>query len=203
MLEAARKDGEELLRTLRTTSAGLTQAEAEERSRTTGPNEVAQERKQGWFVRLLKMTRNPLVILLTTLSAISFLAGDARAGTVMATSLALTATTVAIMAFGIWLPYSPLAPGLGFTHLPGLYWPILLLTLLRYLALTQVIKVWLLRKQWILNRPFGEGIALSHSERIFGNAETEPKSLGFDPTSIIRGSSYGFHGAAHRRERGL
>jgi Mg2+-importing ATPase len=33
--------------------------------------------------------------------------------------------------------------------LPGLYWPILLLTLLSYMALTQVIKVWLLRKKWI------------------------------------------------------
>ena len=32
-----------------------------------------------------------------------------------------------------------------------------------------------------LNRPFGKGIALSHSERIFGNAETEPKSFRFDP----------------------
>jgi Mg2+-importing ATPase len=35
------------------------------------------------------------------------------------------------------------------THLPGLYWPILLLTLLGYMGLTQIIKVWLLRKRWI------------------------------------------------------
>src|SRR3984893_3888722 len=90
VLEAARKDGEELLRDLGTSLAGLTDAEAEERARMTGPNEVAQERKQGWFVRLLKMTRNPLVILLTTLSAISFLTGDARAGTVMAMMVVLS-----------------------------------------------------------------------------------------------------------------
>ena len=69
---------------------GLTQAEAEERARTTGPNEVAQERKQGWPVRLLKIIRNPLVILLTTLSAISFATGDARAGSVMAIMVALS-----------------------------------------------------------------------------------------------------------------
>ena len=37
----------------------------------------------------------------------------------------LTLTTLSIMAFGIWLPYSPLASALGFTHLPRLYWPIL------------------------------------------------------------------------------
>jgi Mg2+-importing ATPase len=43
VLDAARKDGETLLRDLRTSNAGLTQAEAEERARTTGPNEIAQD----------------------------------------------------------------------------------------------------------------------------------------------------------------
>jgi Mg2+-importing ATPase len=90
VLDAAQKDGEELLRDLRTSLSGLTQAEAEERARTTGPNEVAQERKQGWPVRLLKITRNPLVILLTILSAVSYLTGDARAGSVMALMVALS-----------------------------------------------------------------------------------------------------------------
>jgi Mg2+-importing ATPase len=73
VLDAARKDGEELLRDLRTSLGGLTQAEALERARMTGPNEVAQERKQGWPVRVLKIIRNPLLILLTTLSAVFFL----------------------------------------------------------------------------------------------------------------------------------
>jgi P-type Mg2+ transporter len=91
VLDAARKDGEELLRSLGTTSAGLTQAEAEERARRAGPNEVAQEKPQGWFVRLLKILRNPLVILLAALSAISFATGDARAGTVMAMMVVLGA----------------------------------------------------------------------------------------------------------------
>ena len=91
VLDAARKDGQELLRSLGTTSAGLTQAEAEERARRAGPNEVAQEKPQGWFVRLLKILRNPLVILLAALSAISFATGDARAGTVMAMMVVLSA----------------------------------------------------------------------------------------------------------------
>jgi magnesium-transporting ATPase (P-type) len=90
VLDAARKVGEELLRSLRTTPQGLKQAEAEERARTTGPNEVAQERRQGWPVRLLKIIRNPLVILLATLSAVSFGTGDARAGSVMAVMVALS-----------------------------------------------------------------------------------------------------------------
>ena len=92
VLNAARKDGEDLLQSLNTTSKGLTQGEAEERARTTGPNEVAQERRQGWFVRLLKIMRNPLVILLGALSAVSFATGDARAGTVMAAMVVLSVT---------------------------------------------------------------------------------------------------------------
>ena len=92
VLDAALKDGEALLRSLRTSPVGLTQAEAEERALTTGPNEVAQERRQGWFVRLLKIIRNPLVILLGTLSTISFATGDARAGTVMAAMVVLSVT---------------------------------------------------------------------------------------------------------------
>ena len=71
-------------------AGGLTQTEAEERARTVGPNEVAQERRQGWPVRLLKIIRNPLVILLATLSAVSFVTGDARAGTVMAAMVVLS-----------------------------------------------------------------------------------------------------------------
>lgn len=92
VLDAARKSGEDLLRDLRTAAGGLTQAEAEERERTAGPNEVAQERRQGWPVRLLKIVRNPLVILLALLSSVSFATGDARAGTVMAGMVALSVT---------------------------------------------------------------------------------------------------------------
>jgi len=90
VLEASRKDGEALLRDLRTSPQGLTQAEAEERARTTGLNEVAQERKQGWPGRLLRIIRNPLVILLAILSTVSFATGDARAGTVMALMVVLS-----------------------------------------------------------------------------------------------------------------
>jgi Mg2+-importing ATPase len=90
VLNAAQKDGEDLLKPLRTTAAGLTQTEAEDRARTTGPNEVAQEHRQGWPDHLLKIIRNPLVILLATLSAISSATGDARAGTVMAVMVALS-----------------------------------------------------------------------------------------------------------------
>ena len=90
VLDAASKDSAELLRDLHTTMDGLAQSEAEERAGTAGPNEVARERKQGWPVRVLKIVRNPLVILLTTLSGISFLTGDPRAGSVMAVMVGLS-----------------------------------------------------------------------------------------------------------------
>jgi Mg2+-importing ATPase len=58
-------------------------------------------------------------------------------------------TTLLIMAIGAYLPYSPLAPTLGFVPLPPLYWMLLLVTLLCYVGLTQVIKMWLIRKAWV------------------------------------------------------
>jgi P-type Mg2+ transporter len=93
----------------------------------------------GWFVESL-MTQTLIIHVIRT-NKIPFIQSQA--------SRALTFTTLSIMAFGIWLPYSPLASSLGFTHLPALYWPILLATMLAYVVLTQVIKVWLLRRKWI------------------------------------------------------
>ena len=93
----------------------------------------------GWFVESL-MTQTLIIHVIRT-NKIPFVGSRA--------SRALIFTTLAIMAFGAWLPFSPLAAALGFTALPPLYWPILLLTLLGYMALTQAIKMWLLRKHWI------------------------------------------------------
>jgi Mg2+-importing ATPase len=61
----------------------------------------------------------------------------------------LVATTVTIMAVGVWLPSSPLGPALGLVALPSSYWPLLAVTLLAYIMLTQVVKVMLLRRRWI------------------------------------------------------
>ena len=90
VLDAARKTNDNLLSDLGTSPSGLTQTEAAERLRKTGPNEVAQEKPQGWPIRLVKIARNPLVILLVTLSSVSFATGDARAGTVIAVMVALS-----------------------------------------------------------------------------------------------------------------
>ena len=61
----------------------------------------------------------------------------------------LMVTTAVIMMVGMWLPYSPLGPWLGFSHLPPLYWLLLLLTLFCYALLTQGVKMWLIRKAWV------------------------------------------------------
>ncbi|MGO9200411.1 MAG: magnesium-translocating P-type ATPase, partial [Limisphaerales bacterium] len=93
----------------------------------------------GWFVESL-MTQTLIIHVIRT-NLIPFVQSRA--------SWQLTLTTVLIMAFGAFLPYSPLAPALGFVPLPSLFWPLLLLTLLCYVALTQVIKTWLARKGWV------------------------------------------------------
>ena len=83
LVEAARAEIPDVMRTLATSPQGLTDSEAETRRETYGPNEVAQEEKHGWLWRLMISLRNPLVVLLAALAAISFATGDARAGTVM------------------------------------------------------------------------------------------------------------------------
>jgi Mg2+-importing ATPase len=93
----------------------------------------------GWFVESL-MTQT-LVIHIIRTDKIPFLQSRA--------SWPLAVTTLSIMAFGAWLPYSPLASALGLVRLPGMYWPILLLTLVAYTGLTQAVKIWLLKIKWI------------------------------------------------------
>jgi P-type Mg2+ transporter len=90
VLQAARNDNDGLLRDLRTSAAGLTQNEAETRAGSVGPNEVARESRHGWPYRLFLIIRNPLVILLASLAAVSFATGDARAGTVMVAMVVLS-----------------------------------------------------------------------------------------------------------------
>jgi Mg2+-importing ATPase len=93
----------------------------------------------GWFVESL-MTQTLIIHVIRT-NKIPFLQSRA--------SSALTITTVSIIAFAIWLPYSSLASALGFVPLPPAYWPFLAATLLGYLGLTQAVKRWLLHKEWI------------------------------------------------------
>ena len=93
----------------------------------------------GWFVESI-MTQTLIIHVIRT-SKIPFFQSRA--------SWPLVATTVTIMAVGGWLPSSPLGPALGLVALPSTYWPLLGVTLLAYIMLTQIVKVMLLRRRWI------------------------------------------------------
>ena len=56
------------------------------------------------------------------------------------------------MAIGVILPFTPVGSYLGFTPLPPLYWPLLAVTLLAYVLLTQAVKTWLIRRGWMSRR---------------------------------------------------
>jgi Mg2+-importing ATPase len=93
----------------------------------------------GWFVESL-LTQTLIIHVIRT-NKIPFIQSRA--------SWQLIITTGAIMLVGMWLPSSPIGLWLGFVPLPIQYWPLLLLTLLAYVALTQGVKVWLIRRNWI------------------------------------------------------
>jgi len=93
----------------------------------------------GWFVESL-MTQTLIIHIIRT-NKIPFIQSRA--------SWPLVITSAAIMAVGVMIPFSPLAAPLGMTALPTLYWPLLILTLLSYTVLTQLVKMWLIKKFWI------------------------------------------------------
>jgi len=93
----------------------------------------------GWFVESI-MTQTLIVHVIRT-NQIPFIQSRA--------SWQLTMTTFAIMGISAWLPFSPIAQYLGFVPLPWQFWPLLATTLICYVGLTQLIKMWMLRKRWI------------------------------------------------------
>jgi P-type Mg2+ transporter len=90
----------------------------------------------GWFVESL-LTQTLIIHVIRT-NKIPFLQSRA--------SWPLIFTSLAIVSFGAWLPFSPLAPSLGFVALPPTYWIFLAGMLLCYLILTQVVKTWFFKR---------------------------------------------------------
>jgi Mg2+-importing ATPase len=93
----------------------------------------------GWFVESL-LTQTLIIHVIRT-NKVPFLQSHG--------SWLITTMSLVVMAIGVAIPFSPLGHYLGFTELPPLYWPVLALTLLCYLALTQIVKTRLLRIGWI------------------------------------------------------
>jgi Mg2+-importing ATPase len=82
-------DENALLDTLNTRPTGLTSEEAEEALEKFGANIVASEQHVTLFQRLWENIKNPLVILLSILSVVSFVTGDMRAGILIAAMVLL------------------------------------------------------------------------------------------------------------------
>ena len=90
----------------------------------------------GWFVEsLLSQT---LIVHIIRTGKVPFIQSRP--------SMPLALTTLAICLVGIALPYSRFADSFGFTPLPALYWPALVVILLAYMGLTQLVKTWVIRR---------------------------------------------------------
>jgi Mg2+-importing ATPase len=90
----------------------------------------------GWFVESL-FTQTLIIHVIRT-NKIPFIQSRA--------SKSLIFTSLVIVAIGAYLPFSPLATWLGFVPLPPLYWLFLLGMLIAYVVLTQVVKMWFVKK---------------------------------------------------------
>ncbi|MEA2696348.1 MAG: P-type Mg2+ transporter [Myxococcales bacterium] len=93
----------------------------------------------GWFVESL-LTQTLIIHVIRT-NKVPFLQSRA--------SWPVIGMGLLIVAVGIGLPVTAAGRYLGFTTLPWRYWPVLAATLACYLAVTQGVKTWLLRKSWI------------------------------------------------------
>ena len=93
----------------------------------------------GWFIESL-LTQTLIIHVIRT-NKIPFLQSRA--------AWPLTVMSLIVMAAGVALSLSSLGRYLGFSVLPPLYWPLLALTIVCYMLLTQVMKMWLLRLKWI------------------------------------------------------
>jgi Mg2+-importing ATPase len=92
--------------------------------------------QSGWFIEaLLSQT---LIVHMIRTRKIPFFQSTAAAPVPLLTG--------AIMALGIYIPFSPLGPIIGLQPLPWSYFPWLVATLLGYCVLTQVIKTLYIRR---------------------------------------------------------
>jgi len=90
----------------------------------------------GWFVESL-VTQTLIVHIIRT-NKIPFIQSWA--------SWPLIVSTISVICIGVYLPFSPLASALKFVPLPPLFFVLLVMGLILYFILTQMLKVWFIRK---------------------------------------------------------
>jgi Mg2+-importing ATPase len=94
----------------------------------------------GWFVESL-LTQTLIVHIIRT-SKIPFIQSRA--------SWPLMVSTLCVISLGIYLPFSPFASALKFVPLPPLYFGLLFIGIILYFIITQLLKVWFIKKyDWI------------------------------------------------------
>lgn len=94
----------------------------------------------GWFVESL-LTQTLIVHIIRT-SKIPFIQSRA--------SWPLIISTLCVISLGIYLPFSPFASALKFVPLPPLYFLLLFIGIILYFIITQLLKIWFIRKyDWI------------------------------------------------------
>lgn len=106
---------------------------------TAGPahqESLARLFQTGWFVESL-LTQTLIVHIIRT-RRIPFFGSRA--------SLPMTLTTLAIMAVGAWLPYSPFADALNLVPLPPIYWAWIFGFLIVYSFVTHFVKTWFFKR---------------------------------------------------------
>jgi len=92
--------------------------------------------QSGWFVEgLISQT---LIVHMIRTTKIPFIQSTA--------SLPVIVTTVLIIGIGLYLPFSEFGASVQFVPLPGSYFIWLFFTLLSYCVLTQMVKVWYIKK---------------------------------------------------------
>ena len=90
----------------------------------------------GWFV--VGLLTQTLIIHMIRTSKIPFVQSTAAAP--------LLVLTVIIMGVGVVLPFSTIGAAVGLVPLPWSYFPWLVATLISYCLLTQIVKVWYIRR---------------------------------------------------------
>ena len=93
----------------------------------------------GWFI--VSIVTQTFIIHIIRTNKIPFMQSRA--------SFPVVLTSFVISAIGIFLVFPPLGKTLGFVQLPLLYWPLMILILLAYMAVAHSIKSWLIRKNFI------------------------------------------------------
>lgn len=93
---------------------------------------VAPEFRSGWFIE--SIATQSLIVFAIRTNRVPFLRSRP--------SRALTLSVLAVVALGVWLPYSPVSGLMGFASLPVPFFLALVALVIAYLLLVEAAKVW-------------------------------------------------------------